>query len=175
MKISVITVALNVLPALRKTLASVICQSYNNYEYIVVDGASTDGTAEYLKTESTGVDKWISEPDKGIYEAMNKGTRMATGDYCIFMNAGDCFVDDKVLSRIAQFLDGTDFILGNELLVDEGKIVGYVPSIGAYSLQNLLQSSTRHQSTFIKREVLLDHPYDESLRLVADWKFTLEC
>jgi glycosyltransferase involved in cell wall biosynthesis len=174
MKISVITIALNVLPELRKTVDSVICQSFGSYEYIVVDGASTDGTAEYLNKEK-GINKWISEPDNGIYEAMNKGTRMATGDYCIFMNAGDRFVDNYVLSKIAPHLDGTDFVLGNEVIIKEGRVIDYYPSKGSFTLKNLLQSSTRHQSIFIRRNVLIDHPYDESLRLVSDWKFTLEC
>lgn len=175
MRISVITVTFNALPALKKTMASVMGQVRADYEYIVVDGSSTDGTRDYLAQEAAEAYRWISEPDSGIYEAMNKGVRIARGDYCLFMNAGDCFVNSRVLSRIRPLLEDADIVLGNEIRVDEdGAIEGFSPSRGAFSLENLLQSSVSHQATFIRRELLIRHPYDESLRLVSDWKFILE-
>lgn len=175
MKVSVITVTYNDLPGLRRTVKSVLRQDYGNWEYIVVDGASNDGTRSYLETESRGQIKWISEPDGGIYEAMNKGTGMASGDYCIFINAGDCFVNSHVLSSILPYLDGSDLVTGNLVYVDErGRVNGYVPSKGCFTFENLFQSAIPHQASFIRRDVLLAHPYDESLRLVSDWKFFLE-
>lgn len=174
-KISVITVTYNALDGLRRTVKSVIGQQFDDYEFIVVDGAGADGTAYYLRSETTGVTRWVSEPDGGIYEAMNKGVRMAQGEYCIFMNAGDCFVDDKVMATMVPFLDGTDLVTGNQINVSEqGRIDDYSPADGSFSLVNLLQSAVKHQSTFIRRTVLLKHPYDESLRLVSDWKLFLE-
>ena len=176
MKISVITVTFNSLPALQRTARSVACQDFADYEYIVVDGASEDGTRDYLEKQGIGVSRWVSEPDHGIYEAMNKGAKMAAGDYCLFLNAGDCFVDKTVLTRMARQLDGTDLVLGNAVHVDEsGTIDGFICSRGGFSLQNLFQSAICHQATFIRRELMLSRPYDESLRLVADWKFFLEC
>ena len=175
MKISVITVTFNALAGLRQTISSVIRQTGTDFEFIVVDGASKDGTQEYLEHEATGIDKWVSEPDHGIYEAMNKGVRLACGDYCIFMNAGDRFISHRVLERVSKFLGKADIILGNAVHVDEkNAVVGYTPSHNAYSLKNLLTSSTCHQATFIRRSLLLEHPYDESLRLVSDWKFIVE-
>lgn len=175
MKVSVITVTFNALPALQRTAMSVTEQDSTDYEYIVVDGASRDGTLDFLEGKDSRLIRWISEPDGGIYEAMNKGVRLAKGDYCIFMNAGDCFINRKVLRRVDKYLDGTDMVLGSQLLVSErGSIVGYYPSFNGFTLNNLLQSSVCHQSCFIRREVLLAHPYDESLRLVSDWKFFLE-
>lgn len=175
MKVSVITVAFNALPELRKTMESVIRQDYPDVEYIVVDGASTDGTRQYLESNGQGLSKWISEPDSGIYEAMNKGTRMASGDYCIYMNAGDCFVGNHVITEVSRYLDGTDFILGNEIRVTgDGRIIRCFPSRGGFTYETLFKTSVRHQSTFIRRSVALSYPYDESLRLVSDWKFILE-
>jgi glycosyltransferase involved in cell wall biosynthesis len=175
MSVSVITVTYNALPALQRTMASVLVQSGTDYEYIIVDGGSKDGTPEFLAEKSIVEYRWISEPDSGIYEAMNKGVKMAQGDFCIFMNAGDWFIDDKVLFKVAPFLDKADILLGNQIHLDEqGIIDGYTSSKGAFTLRNLLQSSVCHQATFIRRSLLLNHPYDESLRLVSDWKFILE-
>ena len=175
MLISVITVAFNAIDALKRTIASVVSQKDAEFEYIVVDGAGNDGTAAYLESGISGVSRWISEPDGGIYEAMNKGVRLACGDYCIFMNAGDVFANVHVLSRISPKLEGADIVLGNELLVNgKGRITGFTPSRGGFSTDNLLHYSVCHQASFIRRDILLDHPYDESLRLVSDWKFILE-
>ncbi len=175
MKISVITVTFNSLPALQRTARSVARQDFADYEYIVVDGASEDGTQDYLERQGSGITRWVSEPDHGIYEAMNKGTKMAAGDYCLFLNAGDTFITDHTLSDIAPCLDDADIILGNEILVNEnGKMCGFTPSRGCFTLRHLLTASICHQATFIRRRVLLEHPYDESLKLVSDWKFILE-
>lgn len=175
MKISVITVTYNNLPGLRRTLPSVVGQDYSDFEYIVVDGASQDGTVAYLKEHLSGITTWVSEPDSGIYEAMNKGVRLSTGDYCIFMNAGDLFVSPRVLSQVHKHLNDADIILGNEIVVNENDTIrGFTASRHAYTLKHLLTSSTSHQATFIRRGLLLEYPYDESLRLVSDWKFILE-
>ncbi len=175
MKISVITVTFNSLPALQRTARSVACQDFADYEYIVVDGASEDGTRDYLDRQESGITRWVSESDHGIYEAMNKGVRMATGDFCLFLNAGDTFITSHTLSDIVPCLDDADIILGNEVLVNEnGKMCGFTPSRGCFTLRHLLTSSVCHQASFIRRRVLLEHPYDESLKLVSDWKFILE-
>ena len=175
MRVSVITVTYNSLHSLRRTAHSVLSQAGVDFEYVIVDGFSTDGTLEYLKSFSSKNVRWISEPDKGIYEAMNKGTRLAQGDYCIFMNAGDRFVSDTVIQQMLPLLDETDIVLGNQIhLNSAGRIDGYSPSRGAITLENIMRISLRHQSCFIKRKVLIQHPYDENLRLVSDWKFFLE-
>ena len=97
--ISVITVCYNVASTIEKTMLSVLNQTYKNLEYIIIDGNSTDGTVDIIKKYAERLTFWISEPDKGIYDAMNKGIVKATGKFLIFMNAGDQFLNEKVLSK----------------------------------------------------------------------------
>lgn len=99
-KITVITVCRNVGDELQSTIDSVRTQTYGNIEFIVIDGGSTDNTLDIIKRNEDKIDKWISEPDKGIYDAMNKGVRMATGEWVNFMNVGDSFADDNVIADI---------------------------------------------------------------------------
>ena len=97
MKYSIITVNFNNKEGLRKTIESVIHQTFHDFEFIVIDGGSTDGSADVLKEYHTQIDYWVSEPDGGIYQGMNKGIKKATGDYLNFMNSGDCFFAVDVL------------------------------------------------------------------------------
>ncbi|RXE60893.1 glycosyltransferase, partial [Muribaculaceae bacterium Isolate-001 (NCI)] len=99
-KITVVTVCYNAVKEIEKTIQSVISQTYDNVEYIIVDGGSTDGTLDIIRKYSSRITRWVSEPDKGIFDAMNKSAHMATGEYINFMNAGDLFFDEKVLSDI---------------------------------------------------------------------------
>lgn len=99
-KVTVITVCYNAVSLLEDTMKSVLSQTYDNIEYIIIDGASTDGTQEIIKKYEDNLDFWISEPDKGIYDAMNKGLLKATGEWIAFMNAGDTYVDDSVIYDI---------------------------------------------------------------------------
>ena len=103
MKISIITVSFNSAVTIQKTFNSVKCQTYPNIEYIVIDGNSTDGTQEIIKQNQVLIDKWVSEPDKGLYDAMNKGIRKATGDVVGIVNSDDTFYDEKVVEKIADF------------------------------------------------------------------------
>ena len=175
MKISVITVCYNAQSEIEKTLLSVIKQTYDNFEYIVVDGKSTDGTVKIIQKYHTHISKWVSEPDTGIYNAMNKGVRLATGEYCIFMNAGDTFATPDALKLSSLFLnDGFDILVGREISTKGNKIIDYIYPPDEITPIHLYLSSLSHQSSFIKREVLLANPYDETLRLVSDWKFWIE-
>ena len=122
MKITVITISFNAAARMAQTIKSVIQQDYPSYEYIVVDGASTDGTVGIIRQHEQHITKWVSEPDTGIYQAMNKGVAMATGDYCILMNAGDMFIHENGLSEIAPHVDGDATIVrGNQVYVDNWK------------------------------------------------------
>ena len=176
MKISVITVSFNAHDEIERTILSVIGQDYDDYEYVIVDGGSTDGTVDLIKKHSSKISKWISEPDSGIYCAMNKAVSIASGDYCIFMNAGDCFVSPNVLKKVSRYLDGTvGYVLGNQIHVaTDGRICAYTISRQKISRNNLLISSIAHQASFILRSLLVSDPYDETLKLVSDWKFALE-
>jgi glycosyltransferase involved in cell wall biosynthesis len=101
-KISIITVCYNAEKQLKKTIDSVINQTYKNIEFIIIDGASSDNSLELLKTYSSSINFWVSEPDHGIYDAMNKGLSVATGDYVQFLNAGDYFCDETSLEAIIE-------------------------------------------------------------------------
>ena len=114
MKISVITVVLNDLEGLRKTTQSVLAQKGDCYEYVVLDGGSSDGCWEYIESLNfSGVKK--SEPDAGIYNAMNHAVQLASGDYCLFMNAGDTFYDENVLQKAAGIIGQADFYVGHTM------------------------------------------------------------
>ncbi|MGV3547381.1 MAG: glycosyltransferase, partial [Pedobacter sp.] len=105
-KITIITVNFNNLKGLKKTAESVLSQTYKDFEFIIVDGGSRDGSKEYIEEISDNVTLWVSEPDSGIYNAMNKGIKMAKGDYICFLNSGDIFFDETTLNSVANQVDG---------------------------------------------------------------------
>lgn len=117
--ISVITVVYNNKDNFIKTFENVKSQSYKNIEYIVIDGGSIDGTLEVIKSNAQFIKKWISEKDKGIYDAMNKGINLADGEYVCFMNAGDIFHNEETISNIFKVCDDADVYYGDTELVDE--------------------------------------------------------
>jgi len=163
MLISVITVTYNALPALRKTLQSIWEQTYPEVECIVVDGASTDGTPQYLADLKSPIPFFfISDPDRGIYDAMNKGVAMAHGDYCIFMNAADIFVGPEVLTEVVAQGMMDDVIYGDILKV--GRI------IPADKPQNSHKMYYCHQAVFTRTQCLRDFPFDINHRMSADFK-----
>lgn len=170
MKLSIITINFNNIDGLKKTIESVIAQTYNEYEYIIIDGGSTDGGVDVIKNANNNIDYWVSERDNGVYHAMNKGIDIAKGDYCIFMNSGDCFYDNNVLMEFVPHLSGIDIVSGDTLESD-GTIK---PHKNRMTFQTLYNGSLSHQSTFIKTSLLKKYHYDESLRIVSDWKFFLQ-
>lgn len=161
-KITVITVAYNAKEALRKTMQSIEEQDYTLLEYIIVDGGSADGTADMLKAYDGRLDKWVSEPDKGIYDAMNKGVNMASGDYCIFMNAGDCFAEPSAVSRAAGMFAGADVAYGD--IMKNGKVKR------SLSPRNCHKMYYCHQAAFTRTKCLKDTPFDIGHRFSADFK-----
>lgn len=167
-KVSIITVVYNGVPAIESTLKSVISQNYANKEFIVIDGNSTDGTQALLKTYEEKIDCLISEPDKGIYDAMNKGIKKSNGDWIIFMNSGDLFCSDTVLSDIfaGRQYDKTGVIYGDS-------IVAY--PFGSYQLKPRAFTKNDkilpfcHQAAFAKRDLLAENPFDLTYKVVADY------
>ena len=171
MKISVITVVYNDLAGLKKTAESVLSQTSADFEYIILDGESTDGTVEYMNSlQFRGKKK--SQSDSGIYNAMNTAVKMAEGDYCLFMNAGDTFHDNKVLDKATQILGKADIYVGNTIEIGEKKME--FPAPNPLTAGHLLKTSIYHQSTFTRRSLLLQHPYNEKHRIVSDWEFFFE-
>lgn len=171
MKISVITVVLNDLEGLKKTVNSVLSQRGEDFEYIILDGGSTDGSWEYIESLNfRGMKK--SAPDTGIYNAMNNAVLLANGEYCLFLNAGDTFYDEQVLQKAGTIIGRSDFYVGHTMEIGKSVIKGWVPN--ALTLDYLMRTSIYHQSTFIRRKLLLDYPYNEHHKVVSDWEFFFE-
>lgn len=171
MKYSIITINYNNREGLRRTIESVVNQSYKDFEYIVIDGGSDDGSREVLKKYADRISYWVSEPDKGIYNAMNKGIKVANGDYLIFMNSGDSFYDQDVLKNVLPYL--TADIVHGRLFYDSGRERS-VYLHGDPDMQHFLDNTLNHQSSFISRKLFADTLYDEHYKIVSDWKFFME-
>ena len=169
MKISIITVNFNDSEGLERTIKSVINQTFHDYEFIIIDGGSTDDSVNVIKKYESYIDYWVSEPDGGIYPGMNKGLKQAKGEYVNFMNGGDCYHTSDVLEKIFSINIDADIITGvhsENGLRNVGK--------GGVSMLDLYKWAIDHQASFIRRDVALRHPYDEKYRIVSDWKFFIE-
>lgn len=172
-KVSIITINYNNREGLQKTIESVINQTFSDYEYIIIDGGSTDGSVDIIKKYADKIDYWISEPDRGIYHAMNKGILKAHGEYCNFLNSGDIFHNNYVLNDV--FLDNyTVDIISGITIEDNTKKPILQFHKGAISMQTFYYASIGHQSAFIKRTLFDKYLYDENLKIVSDWKFYIQ-
>lgn len=176
-KLSIITINLNNVEGLRKTIESVVFQTFTDFEYIVIDGASMDGSVEAIKEYADRITYWASEPDKGIYNAMNKGILKATGEYCLFLNSGDWLVDKKVLEDFhnAKFIE--DIISGNLLLWNNGThILREAILKENLEFDHFYNNRIPHPSTFIKRNLFTQYGlYNEQYKIVSDWEFFIIC
>lgn len=179
-KLSIITINLNNRDGLQKTMESVSSQSYHDYEYIIIDGASTDGSVDVVSDEKihnyfirNGIGyKWISEKDNGIYNAMNKGICMANGEYLLFLNSGDYLVDKDVLSKVFNNDLRADIICARCDVSKNGQVVWTSPYLQSVTLQTLYFIGIPHQSTFIKKSLFeVFGEYDESYKYNADIAF----
>jgi glycosyltransferase involved in cell wall biosynthesis len=174
--LSIITINLNNAAGLQKTVESVVSQTFADYEYIVIDGGSTDGSADVIKRHEDRIAYWTSEPDSGIYSAMNKGIRRAKGEYCLFLNSGDYLYECDVLSNICHKLKDVDIIYGNVMnFTLNGKqwLENPPQKVSLYSL-GYKKSSLPHQAMFINKTLFDKYGgYDESLNMVSDWAFYL--
>lgn len=166
-KFSIITVTWNNADGLQRTLQSVSALDYPCLEVIVIDGASTDSTSSVVSSFGNLVSVFVSEKDNGIYNAMNKGITHVTGDYVVFMNAGDCFASADVLTKVAHA--DADIILGG---AKYGDSVRNVPE--RMSLYDVLSLGINHQSTYYRADILREYRFDESYRYIADLKSVVE-
>jgi glycosyltransferase involved in cell wall biosynthesis len=168
--ITIITVVRNGEQIIEETIASVLQQEYNNIEYIIIDGGSTDNTIEKIKKHENSINLWISEPDKGIYDAMNKGIALASGEWINFMNAGDQFYDFSTLKKIVSEIikRKSDIIYGDFVAVNAN--FGSQLLIKARSLDTIYRGNLySHQSCFVKSEVLRDNLFDTRYKITADY------
>lgn len=173
-QLSIITINYNNRNGLLKTIQSVINQKFKNFEWIIVDGDSTDGSKKILSDFKNHFTHCISEKDKGIYDAMNKGIKKATGEYLLFLNSGDYLCNKYTLEKVFCRKYYTDFITGNTIkVIDENK--SYLDlgiNSDVITCIDLLKKGLNHPSTFIKRELFYKFGfYDDTLKIVSDWKF----
>ena len=171
--VTVITVTLNDTEALEETIQSVKSQSYHNINHVIVDGGSVDGSQQLIKSHMIGEDKWISEPDKGIYDAMNKGVSMATGQWVNFLNAGDKYTGSDIVEQIvSHILDEDDLVYGATRFIGDAD----EEIISAVDLDKLWQAMIfNHNSLFVKRKLMEIHPFNLEYKIVADSEFIIWC
>ncbi len=172
MKLSIITINYNNASGLKKTMESVLNQTWEDFEYIVIDGNSNDESISVIKSFESFRLKWVSEPDTGIYNAMNKGIQKANGDYILFLNSGDYLYNrDVLLNAKEYFLSNVSFLSGH-LFYKKGddEIIRKHPDELSFSY--LASKSISHPSTFIKREMFTKYDlYNEANKIVSDWEF----
>ena len=170
-KISIITVVFNDKDNILKTIENVSLQTYKNIEYIVVDGNSTDGTKNIILNNINKISKYISEPDLGIYHAMNKGVKIATGDWLLFLNSGDKIFENTTIEEIfSRNVNEIDIIYG-DVIIEKFHYSYLQKSLGISKITTRMICC--HQSMIIKRQLLLDYPYNLKYKIVADYEFSL--
>lgn len=170
MKLTIITVCYNDKVGLTRTLKSVESQTCKDFQYIVIDGASTDGSVELLKLYTEIIDYQKSEKDSGIYNAMNKGIEQAQGEYCLFLNAGDSLYACDTIEKVYSLLDGADFVSGDTICTFSDGHTSVWKAVSQVTTYLMAIYSLSHQATFIRTDLLKQRPYREDLKIVSDWE-----
>ena len=173
MLFTVITINYNNAEGLRRTIESVVNQTYTDYEYLIIDGGSTDGSVDVIRKYQEMIAYWVSEKDRGIYHAMNKGMEKVSGDYVVFMNSGDMFYSNTVLSDVSLLISNEDIVIGDVLASGTGEVMS-PPPLRDISMYHLYSGAIPHQGAFVKSTLQKRHPFDETLKIAADWKFFLQ-
>jgi len=176
MKISIITACFNAQDTIEETIRSVAKQTYDNIEYIIVDGSSTDNTLQIIENYRDMINILISEPDSGVYNAMNKGIKVATGDLLFFLNADDIFINELVVQQFAEFAESnnTGLLLGDIILLDkyDGRV--YHEKQSLIDNIQLLKSTIFHPATFFRKEVFERFGrYSEENKIASDYEWYL--
>ena len=174
MKLSIITINRNNAAGLRKTIESVVSQTFTDFEYIIIDGASTDGSVEIIKEFAEKITYWVSEPDKGIYNAMNKGILKAKGEYLLFLNSGDFLYNKFVISKFVNYRYKDDIIFGDLIIYDE-YLKSKIKKYHRLMVYDIITNSLPHQASFIKKDLFeRTGMYNENFKIVSDWKFFVD-
>ena len=173
MRISIITINLNNAVGLQNTIESVINQSYLDIEYIIIDGNSNDLSTSIIRRNEKYISYWVSEKDRGIYDAMNKGILASTGEYLLFLNSGDTLLHNQTIQEVVNIGLYHELVYGNLTLINRGKERTWSPP-AQLSFGFFLKSALPHPATFIKRSLFTKVGlFDEALFIVSDWKFFL--
>ena len=171
MKFSIITINYNNVIGLKRTFESVFNQVYKDFEYIVIDNNSTDGSLDCIEYNNDKIDFWVSELDQGIYNAMNKGVMKAKGEYLLFLNSGDALCSTNSLTMVYESIinnNEIDIYYGNIFVVGDDIYEKIYPN--SLSFKYFLNDTLPHPASFIKRKCFEEIMYDESLKIVSDWK-----
>ena len=174
MKLSIITVNLNNQDGLLRTAQSIVGQSFRDFEWLVIDGGSTDGSQEIMSQFSAHIAWSVSEPDGGIYEAMNKGLAKASGDYVQFLNSGDSFIDRDVLESVFADNHLADVNYGDQWCVLDGSIIEKRRYPETMDLRFLFRAPLGHQASFIKTSLAKANPYRVKYTISADRAFFID-
>lgn len=173
MKLSIITINYNNCEGLKKTIESVLCQTWHDFEWVIIDGGSTDGSRDMISDIGSSLAYWCSEPDDGIYNALNKGVAHCHGEYICCLNSGDAFYDKNVLKTVFASCYEVDVLYGDALFVfpEHEEIKTYPKTI---TLSWLYHDTINHQASFVKRELMERFSFDESYKIMADRKLWLQ-
>jgi len=168
--ISVVTVVYNGEKHLEQTINSVLEQGYDNVEYIIIDGGSTDGTLEIIKKYEDQIDYWVSEPDSGIYDAMNKGISLCTGDYIAFLNADDWYTRDGIENIVSSVSEGSvSYVFANVDMYNEKNEFSYTMTLRRKSYRIVMPFG--HPALFVKKDILFSIPFDQQYNIASDYDF----
>lgn len=166
--ISIVTVVYNGKNSLEKTIQGVLSQSYKNIEYIIIDGGSTDSTQNIIDKYADDIDYWISEPDNGIYDAMNKGIAAAKGDWIYFLGSDDMLYNNRTISDILEYLASDKSVVFGNIMYANGKCVK-----SRFNIFTLLHNTVHHQSAFYNANLFKNWSFDSGLSLIADYELNL--
>jgi len=174
MKVSIITINYNNSEGLEKTIQSVVEQSFADFEFIIIDGGSSDNSLEIIKKYGSKISHWVSEKDRGIYNAQNKGIKAAKGEYTLFLNSGDYLAEKNILQKVFDKNISADIAYGNMFIVfpDGRKEKGYMPA--EITFYQMIRDTLWHPVSFIKRSLFEKYGgYNEDFKIVADYDFFL--
>jgi glycosyltransferase involved in cell wall biosynthesis len=155
---------------------SVVDQTYANYEYIIIDGGSTDGSVDVIREYANKITYWVSEPDRGIYNAMNKGILQARGEYLHFLNSGDWLIDKNTYYSVFDQAVKTDILYGDvNVVYSKSKVVKLtLPQEAELSMLFFINNAFNHQAAFISRNLFINSMYDENYKIFSDWEFFMQ-
>ena len=173
--LSIITINLNNKTGLERTIQSVTGQTYSDFEYILIDGASTDGSVDIIKKYAEKITYWVSEKDNGIYNAMNKGILKANGEYCLFINSGDVFIKTTILDEMLIYINGEDILYGNGFFEAKSNTLDKLECPVKLTLSFFTIYCLLHPCTLIKKSLFDKYGlYNESNKIVSDWEFFIK-
>lgn len=171
-KISIVTINLNNKSGLESTIKSVLSQTFRNFEFIIIDGGSKDGSVDIIENYANHLTYWKSEKDNGIYDAQNKGILKSTGEYLLFLNSGDVLADDLVLEKVHTFLHTEDIVYGNMNVLQSDGTLHHLTAPSRVDVELLMISTLWHPASFIKRSVFdALGLYNTSFKICGDYEF----